>query len=167
MRACRPHSSRARGARGATTLLALLVAGLACEDKNAPIERLAAAARAAPVHVTVTAAQAAPRAEPAAEPTCGLAGMPECPLQRWMDHHLSGPLSREEYPDVARAFRDLAAVAPTGFGGWSSWAQGGAAAAEQRDSTAIHKACNGCHDGYRERYRKTMRDRPVKPSDPP
>lgn len=99
------------------------------------------------------------------EPTCGAQGKPECPLQRWMDHHLNGPLSRAEYPALEQGFHDLAQVAPASFTGWNAWAQGGAAAANHRDHDGISKACKGCHEGYRERYRKTMRDHPIAGSD--
>jgi hypothetical protein len=78
-----------------------------------------------------------------------------------MDHHLNGPLSRGEYAALAEGFHDLAAVAPAGFTGWGAWAQGGAAAAGQRNHAAISQACIGCHDRYRERYRASMRDRPM------
>jgi hypothetical protein len=92
--------------------------------------------------------------------------MPDCPLQSWMDHRLNGPLSREEYPALGGAFRDLAAIAPAGYSGWTAWAKGGAAAAERRDHAGVHKACTGCHDGYRARYRSAMRARPLPSSDP-
>ena len=93
--------------------------------------------------------------------------MPDCPLQSWMDQHLNGPLSRQEYPTLARAFRDLAAAAPSEYPGWAAWAKVGAAAADHKDHAAIHRACGGCHENYRERYRKTLRERPMPAADPP
>jgi hypothetical protein len=137
-------------------LILALLGGGGCGDKHpaAPM------AQAAPAPALV---------EPPApvEQTCGTQGMPDCPLQRWMDHQLSGPLSRDEYPVLTRSFRDLAAAAPTGFSGWSAWAQGGAVAAERQDDAGVRKACTGCHDGYRERYRRTLRERPMPAADPP
>jgi hypothetical protein len=137
----------------------LLLGILGCGGKPANVERVT------PAPLTPRAAERtapAQKAAPAAtRSTCGGQGLPDCPLQRWMDHHLNGPLSRGEYAALARGFHDLAAVAPAGFTGWGAWAEGGAAAAGQRNHAAISQACTGCHDRYRERYRMTMRDRPM------
>jgi hypothetical protein len=141
--------------------LALAALGIACSGKSAASDE--SGARAAPAAVSVRPAATTP-----AEPNCGGQGMPECPLQSWMDAHLNGPLSREEYPTLVRAFRDLAAVGPSEYaGGWAAWAKVGASAAEHKDHAAIHKACAGCHDNYRAHYRKTLRERPMPPADPP
>lgn len=149
-------------------LLLLAAAALVtatCGDR-APVPRIAVAA-VVPAPAPVAAPLPPPPEPEPREPTCGLAGMPECPLQHWMDRQLSGPLSREDYPRLVQAFRDLAVAAPPGYGGWAHWAEGGAFAAEREDGEAVRKACAGCHDGYRERYRKTMRDRPLPAADPP
>jgi hypothetical protein len=130
----------------------------ACGGKPAT----AARPPAPPAPVAIAASPAPP-----VESICGLQGMPDCPLQGWMDNHLSGPLSRDDYPALMRGFRELAAVAPVGFSGWGAWAQGGEAAADQQDHAAVQKACTGCHDGYRERYRKTLRNRPMPGSEQP
>lgn len=154
-------------------LLLTLVFGLGCESRKV--------IKARPV-VTPSAAgdgesgggavreptSVDPPADPSAEPiTCGLDGLPECPLQYWMDHRLSGPLSRQDFPNVARAFRDLANAEPPGYAGWRLWAQGGAVAADREDAIGIRRACSGCHDTYRERYRRTIRARPMQIVDPP
>jgi hypothetical protein len=159
-----PRPTLAQSARAVPWFAAfawLLGAVAGCENRKAPAEKnlvrpaLAAAATPPPP----------PASEP--EPTCGGAGMPECPLQHWMDHQLSGPLSREDYPHLARAFRDLAGVAPLEFSGWKAWAHGGAAAAGRRDHEGVQRACDGCHEAYRERYRRSLRDRPSPMTDPP
>jgi hypothetical protein len=109
-----------------------------------------------------------PVLDPSADaPTCGTDSLPECPLQYWMDHRLSGPLTRQDFPSVARSFRDLANAEPPGYAGWRLWAQGGAAAADREDVIGIRRACSGCHDTYRERYRRTIRARPMQIVDPP
>ncbi|HEY0710649.1 MAG TPA: hypothetical protein VGG33_27850 [Polyangia bacterium] len=114
------------------------------------------------------APQLDPETEPSVDaPTCGIDGLPECPLQYWMDHRLSGPLSRQDYATVARSFRDLANAEPPGYAGWRLWAQGGAAAADREDTIGVRRACSGCHDTYRERYRRTIRARPMQIVDPP
>ncbi len=147
----------------------LLAASVACEEKAAtsapPAPLRPGPVRTEPVRVE-------PRIEPPlpeiTNPTCGQAGMPECPLQLWMDHHLSGPLSREDYSAVADAFRRLGAAAPAGFTGWAAWADGGALAASRRDFAAVNRACTGCHDTYRPRFRRTLRERalPGLPAEP-
>jgi hypothetical protein len=150
-----PRDGRRGGWFGGVLPALLLGLGLGACGKSAPGERPT-------VLVVLAPAAAAPAA-----PSCGLAGMPDCPLQNWMDHHLNGPLSRDDFPGLASAFRDLAAAAPPAFGGWKPWAQGGAAAAAKRDGEGVRRACTGCHDGYRERYRATMRERPLPAADPP
>ena len=148
------------GAWGFAVLATALLAS-ACGRKSAASEppEPAVAPAAGSAHVATP---------PGPEPACGGQGMPECPLQSWMDAHLNGPLSREEYPTLVRAFRDLAAAGPSEYlGGWAAWAKVGAVSAEHKDSAAIHRACAGCHDNYRARYRKTLRERPMPPADPP
>ena len=159
MRSDRPPQHLVWGA-GMVGLIALLAG---CGDRHLDQVGPASGAPALAAVVPTTRIESSG----AAEVTCGAQGMPDCPLQRWMDDHLNGPLSREEYPGVARSFHDLAAIAPSGFTGWGAWAQGGAAAAERRDDAGIRKACAGCHEGYRARYRKTLRERPLPPADPP
>jgi hypothetical protein len=110
-----------------------------------------------PVTAPVPARPAAPK-----EPTCGQAGGPECPLQAWMDARLNTALSTADYPEVARALRELAADRPDGFPTWITWTESGAAAADRKDDAAIRKSCNGCHDDTRETYRRTIRDRPMR-----
>jgi hypothetical protein len=138
----------------------IAAATLACSNKQPPPALVKRAVQSAPDLAPDPAATAKIA-------TCGTQGMPDCPLQNWMDHRLNGPFSRDEFPTLIQSFRDLAAVAPIGFSGWGAWAEGGAAAAERQDHAGIHKACTGCHDGYRERYRQSMRERPVPASDPP
>jgi hypothetical protein len=142
-------------------LLSMTVALAACACSNrrggqSPV----ATAVAAP---TPTAPGPGPES-PAVVPKlpCGLAGTPECPLQAWMDSRLNTALSTGDYPDVARAMRELAADSPEPFASWGSWAEQGAAAADRQDDAGIRKACSGCHDEARETYRRTMRDRPVR-----
>jgi hypothetical protein len=153
-----PRDGRPRGWAGELVSVLLLGLGLAACNQAAP--------GTPAVTVVVAPAAAAPPPAPA-EPTCGLDGQPECPLQHWMDHHLNGPLSRDDFPALITAFRDLAAASPPGFDGWRPWAQGGAAAAAKHDGEGVRMACKGCHDRYRERYRATLRERPLPAADPP
>lgn len=84
----------------------------------------------------------------------------ECVLERWMDGVLSH-LDVSTPAPFARAFRDLAAAQPDGYPEWRTLAESGAAAAERGDAAGVKRACNGCHDQYRPRYRAEERRKPV------
>jgi hypothetical protein len=106
--------------------------------------------------------------EPAGDPNCGAAGRPDCPLQAWMDSNMNAALSNEDYPAMARGFRQLADDPPSsGFSGWGYVAGTGAEAAERQDQTGVRAACDGCHEDYREQYRRTIRHRPLRASADP
>ena len=96
------------------------------------------------------------------ETACGQSGMPDCPLQGWMDSHLNNALSNGDLAAVARGLRQLAADPPPGFIGWDRLAEAGAHAADNQDQSGVRQACDGCHDEHRERYRNTIRARPVR-----
>lgn len=134
----------------------LAAATLACSDRRRPLTQ--APAPAAPAALPT---QAAPVAE-AENPSCGLAGMPDCPLQAWMDARLNAAVSDGDLAAVARSLRELARDAPAGFGSWSRWADQGAEAADRQDQAGVQAACSGCHDENRETYRRTIRHRPVR-----
>lgn len=99
-----------------------------------------------------------------AAPRCGEPGRPECPLQRWMDQRLNGPLAQEATAELVKSFRYLAAIAPQEFPDWGAWALNGAESASRGDFEAIKRSCTGCHDDYRARYRKEMRARALPPA---
>jgi hypothetical protein len=170
-----PGGGRARGwsRRGSLLVAAVALVGLGlggCEKPAGPIR-----AKAPALRVELAPAAAAPSTEAPdpsasaapADPTCGVAGLPDCPLQYWMDHHLNGPLSRDDFPALVASFRDLGAATPPGLTGWKFWSDGGALAASRHDHDGVLRACKGCHDGYRARYRATMRERPLHAADPP
>jgi hypothetical protein len=138
-------------------LTAAALSGLGCADRRRGGESSLRRAEAAPA-----AAAAEPRALPATRVvTCGQPGAPECPLQAWMDNRLNVALSGGDYPEVARAMRELGSDRPEAFPTWTSWTEQGVAAAERNDEEGLRKVCSGCHDDTRADYRRTMRDRPV------
>jgi hypothetical protein len=94
-------------------------------------------------------------------PACGQDGLPECPLQAWMDQEINAFYNTRAQTDLAAAFRFLAKLAPSGYPDWAPWAEGGAAAADKGDFRLAKRACNGCHHDYRERYRGELRSRPL------
>ena len=88
--------------------------------------------------------------------------MPDCPLQAWMDSHLNTALSNGDFAAVARGLRQLADDPPPGFIGWDRVAEAGADAADRQDQSGVRQACDGCHDEHRDRYRNTIRTRPMR-----
>jgi hypothetical protein len=99
-------------------------------------------------------------------PACGQDGLPECPLQGWMDQEINAFYNTRARTELAAAFRFLARLAPPGYPDWAPWAEGGAAAADKGDFGLAKRACNGCHDDYRERYRTELRSRALEREQP-
>lgn len=136
-------------------------------DLTEPEPLAAAAAPPEPVRVAEPLHVPAPQAvfkpaDPAPRPGvpgCGEPGRPECPLQRWMDQRLNGPLASEATAQLEKSFRYLAAIAPAEFPDWAAWALNGAESATRGDFEAVKRSCAGCHNDYRARYRKEMRAR--------
>ena len=79
-----------------------------------------------------------------------------------MDSQLNTAHSNGDLAGVARALRQLAADPPPGFVGWERLAEAGAKAADLRDDSGVRQACDGCHDEHRDRYRNTIRGRPLR-----
>jgi hypothetical protein len=70
-------------------------------------------------------------------------------------------LSAQDYGGLVVAFDKIVALAPPGYTNWRSIAKDGADAARVENGDAVRAACRGCHNQYKERYKKEMRDRPV------
>jgi hypothetical protein len=90
---------------------------------------------------------------------CGQENQPDCPLQGWMDQRINTAFTTRNARELAAAFRFLSRIAPAGYADWAGWAEGGAAAATKSDFSLVKRACAGCHNDYRERYRSEMRSR--------
>jgi hypothetical protein len=90
---------------------------------------------------------------------CGVENGPDCPLQRWMDEEINNSFTTRNARQLATAFRFLAKIAPPAYPDWAAWAEGGVAAATKGDFALAKRACAGCHNDYRERYRTEMRSR--------
>jgi hypothetical protein len=50
---------------------------------------------------------------------------------------------------------------PPGYTNWVSIAKDGADAARAQNLDAVKAACRGCHNQYRAKYKREMRDRPL------
>jgi hypothetical protein len=98
---------------------------------------------------------------PKAAPTCGDKPLPACPLNAWMKANSAPALSAQDFGGLVVAFEKIAGLAPPGYTNWRSIAKDGADGARIEDADAAKAACRGCHNQYKERYKKEMRDRPV------
>jgi hypothetical protein len=99
---------------------------------------------------------------PAQGAACGGPGLPPCPLQGWMRANIAAPLAANNSAALAVGLERAAGLNPDAS--WSSWsaiAMQGAAAAKKGDIAGARAACKGCHDAWREAYRKKYRSRPI------
>lgn len=94
---------------------------------------------------------------PAAPPTCGAKGLPDCPLQAWMKGQLQAQLRTQDFGRMAKALDLLAEKAPKGYQGWAESARAGATAARAGDMAGVRASCKTCHDAQRVQWREGMR----------
>jgi hypothetical protein len=113
-----------------------------------------------PATATATATVAA-SAGPAS--TCGDKLLPPCPLYAWMKKNTSPAMRAHDFDALATALEKVATFAPKqpGYVHWASISRDGAAAARVQNLDAVKAACRGCHDQYKDKYKKEMRDRPI------
>jgi hypothetical protein len=116
----------------------------------APTPALASASASAPAKPSARAA-----------PTCGDKPLPPCPLYAWMKANTSTAMSAEDFDALAAALDKAATFAPAGYANWASIAQDGASAAHAQSLDGVKASCRGCHNQYKDKYKKEMRDRPI------
>lgn len=98
---------------------------------------------------------------PAFAGTCGDPGQPACPLQSFMRSKVAAPLAQKDMAQLASNLDRVSAVPPdASWSTWSTFAKQGADAARKNDVPGTRAACKGCHDAWREKYRKDFRTRP-------
>ncbi len=114
---------------------------------------------AAPLGASNAAAKAASSAK--AAPTCGDRPLPPCPLYAWMKANTSAAMSAQDFDALAVALGKVVTFAPAGYGNWASIARDGANAARVQNLDAVKAACRGCHNQYKDKYKREMRDRPI------
>jgi hypothetical protein len=115
-----------------------------------------AAPSAAPVPSTTTSSSGA---KPAA--TCGDKPLPACPLAAWMKSNTSPAMTSQDFGALATALEKIVNFAPAGYTNWVSISRDGADAARAQSLDGVKASCRGCHNQYKDRYRKEMRDRPI------
>lgn len=91
------------------------------------------------------------------EGSCGVKGLPDCPLQSWMKATLQSYARSQKYDRIATSFERLSKVAPIGFEEWSKISVQGVKAAQKKNKAGVMASCKSCHDMYRKEFRKSFR----------
>lgn len=121
---------------------------------SAPAPALASAPASA-------SAKAAGSAGAKGAPTCGDKPLPPCPLYAWMKANTSAAMSAQDFDALAVALDKVVRFAPAGYGNWASISKDGANAARAQSLDGVKASCRGCHNQYKDKYKKEMRDRPI------
>ncbi|HEY8074790.1 MAG TPA: hypothetical protein VIF62_11785 [Labilithrix sp.] len=78
-----------------------------------------------------------------------------------MKANMNPAVSASDTAALAVALDKAATFAPSGYANWASIAKDGAAAAKKGDLAAAKAACKGCHDQYKDKYKKENRARKI------
>ena len=132
---------------------------LASASASAP-DPASASASASPASASAHS-PAKPAASAKAAPVCGDKPLPPCPLYAWMKANTSTAMSAEDFDALATALDKVVAFAPAGYVNWVSISKDGASAARAQSLDGVKAACRGCHNQYKDKYKKEMRDRPI------
>jgi hypothetical protein len=132
----------------------------------APASASALASVSAPASALAPASGSArPAPSAKAAPACGDKPLPPCPLYAWMKANTSPAMSAEDFDALAAALDKVVTFAPAGYtAGYTNWvsiSKDGASAAHAQSLDGVKAACRGCHDQYKAKYKKEMRDRPI------
>jgi len=119
-----------------------------------------AAAGTAATGAAPTTAKSAAATAADAGPACGGKTNP-CPLQAWMKSNANTAVASGDGPTIAKSLEDTVRFAPPGYPNWASISNDGAKAARSGNIEAAKAACRTCHDQYKERYKKELRDRKI------
>jgi hypothetical protein len=115
-----------------------------------------------PTTITTTSATATTTASAAkGAAKCGDKPMPPCPLYAWMKANTSAAMSAQDFDALATALDKVVTFAPAGYGNWASIARDGASAARSQNVDGVKASCRSCHNQYKDKYKKEMRDRPI------
>ncbi|MGH7439264.1 MAG: cytochrome c [Polyangiaceae bacterium] len=89
------------------------------------------------------------------------AGDPATPLGKWMKPNIGTPLAGQDFPTLQKNLDLVASKVPPGdYAQWAEFAKSGSAAAAKQDVKAVKASCKGCHDSYKEKYKKEFLTRP-------
>ncbi len=70
-------------------------------------------------------------------------------------------MSAQDFGELALALDKVVSFAPAGYSNWASIARDGASGARAQHLDAVKAACRGCHNQYKDRYKKEMRRRAI------
>lgn len=109
-----------------------------------------------------TSTASAEAGAPALAPTaCGSPGEADCPTQRWMKATLQAHLRSSDYQRLASALGQLSEHAPVGYDSWSELSSRAADAARAGDEQGVRAGCKDCHEAYRSRFKRELRQKPL------
>ncbi|HEY8090035.1 MAG TPA: hypothetical protein VIF09_19370 [Polyangiaceae bacterium] len=78
-----------------------------------------------------------------------------------MKANTSAAMSAQDFDALAAALAKTATFAPPGYANWASISKDGADAARAQSLDGVKAACRSCHNQYKSRYKKELRDRPI------
>jgi hypothetical protein len=78
-----------------------------------------------------------------------------------MKANTSAAMSAQDFDALAKALDRVVGFAPSAYGNWGSIARDGANAARAQNLDGVKGSCRGCHNQYKDRYKKEMRDRAI------
>jgi hypothetical protein len=78
-----------------------------------------------------------------------------------MKANTSPAMSSQNFDAMAIALDKVVTFAPAGYPNWAPIARDGAAAARSLNYDGVRAACRGCHNQYKDKYKREMRDRPI------
>jgi hypothetical protein len=80
-----------------------------------------------------------------------------------MKANTSPAMSAQDFGALAVALDKTAGFAPAGNGypNWASIARDGADGARAQSLDSVKASCRSCHNQYRDKYKREMRDRPL------
>jgi len=91
---------------------------------------------------------------------CGAKGQKLCPMQKWMKTVMAAASSSGDGDKLAEALTYVAKHPPPGFVTWTALSEGGVKKAKAGDIDGAKVSCKQCHDQFKDKYKKTLRDRP-------
>jgi hypothetical protein len=78
-----------------------------------------------------------------------------------MKANTSPAMSAQDFDGLSVALDKIVTLAPAGYTNWASIARDGAAAARAHSLDGVKASCRSCHNQYKDKYKKELRDRPI------
>ena len=132
----------------------------ASTESSAPTRTPSAPSSGTVRSAAATSATGAPTTKPVI--ACGDKPLPPCPLYAWMKANMSGPMNGQDFGELATAFDKAVLMAPAGYPNWASIARDGGSGARGQSLEAVKSACRGCHNQYKDKYKREMRARSIR-----